>query len=84
MKIINFFRVKIYRFIQRQKIKEKINEAEHLAIITGRRHFVVPVGKNSFGVVNSLYPDFFNKHRSHGQAKMNYNDLVKMSIYKTK
>lgn len=84
MKIINFFRARIYRFIQRQKIKAKIIEANNLALETGRRHFVVPVGRNSFGVVNSLYPDFFNKHRSPGQAKMNYNDLVKISIYQTK
>ena len=85
MNLKRFFTKRIQRYLIKQKIKDQIKEANFQHLTTGKKYFVIPLAGGKYGVVHSSFLPYFNTELTKaGKKKIDYQDLVKMSIYQTK
>lgn len=73
------------RKFQLWRIKSGIRECEETKIISGgKRQYLIRLSNGSLKVVDKSYVNIFNNVFAGKMRKMNFLDLLKMSLYHTK
>lgn len=75
---------RIRHWFKERHIRRMVRKCEELKFQTGKQQFLIYLNTGKLVIVNRRYIDAFNKMYAGKARKMEYIDLCKIAIYKTK